>query len=517
MKKKWTGRVLLALVLYLAALLLLLAFEGRAPEAGIRTFWDAVWYSLVTITTVGYGDLSPVTVGGKLVGILFLVVSAGLFAAVIGFAVSFFSEKLLPARKLRAHRNSVWYVFSEVSEKSEVLARSIGLLEKDALFLFRGPAGTEVSAGELSCCVMPDPAAAVAARRPGGKDCLYFAMGEDGWENFREAAAVSGRFERVICRTSLKEDPSLPNVSCVDPAEILALLYWRRFPLRFDEKNVVIVGRGTLGRKLLERGLLTNVFSPDQHVAYRIFADGTEFCRDHAALSQFVRFGEPGYRGDSVTFLEGGWKSAPEILAKADRIILCEDREEENAAVLSDMRTYFPVETKIHVYSSVKGLYGAENFGALQEVFTSDLILKRELLSTAKRMHEIYREGSGGTAPGWEGLTDFMKQSNLAAASHLQTKVRILLEDQDLNLLTKEKCREAFEVYRRTREEKAELYRWIEHERWLRFYTMHNWTYDPVRNDALHRHNLILPYEELSPEQQRKDDYAWELLEAIGR
>ena len=152
-----------------------------------------------------------------------------------------------------------------------------------------------------------------------------------------------------------------------------------------------------------------------------------------------------------------------------------------------------------------------------KETFTSDLILGRQLLSTAKQMHEIYREGSGGSAPAWEELPAFLKQSNLAAASHLQTKVRILLGEEDLTALTAGKCREAFEVYRETREEKADLYRWIEHERWLRFYGMNNWTYDPVRNDRAHRHPLMVPFEELSPEEQKKDDYAWELLEAIGR
>jgi hypothetical protein len=52
----------------------------------------------------------------------------------------------------------------------------------------------------------------------------------------------------------------------------------------------------------------------------------------------------------------------------------------------------------------------------------------------------------------------------------------------------------------------------MEHRRWLRFYRMYNWEYDPVRDNALRRHPMILPYAELSEADQNKDAYAWELL-----
>ena len=52
----------------------------------------------------------------------------------------------------------------------------------------------------------------------------------------------------------------------------------------------------------------------------------------------------------------------------------------------------------------------------------------------------------------------------------------------------------------------------MEHRRWLRFYWMYNWDYNPVRDNSLRRHPMILPYRELSLEDQNKDAYAWELL-----
>jgi voltage-gated potassium channel len=46
-----------------------LEVERRAPDANIETFFEAVWWACVTITTTGYGDFYPVTAPGRLIGI----------------------------------------------------------------------------------------------------------------------------------------------------------------------------------------------------------------------------------------------------------------------------------------------------------------------------------------------------------------------------------------------------------------------------------------------------------------
>jgi len=86
----------LLVVLFLAILLLefgaaaVLAIELRAPDSNITDASDAIWYTYVTVTTVGYGDRYPVTNAGRLVGIIIMTVGVGLFGTLTGFLTQAF-------------------------------------------------------------------------------------------------------------------------------------------------------------------------------------------------------------------------------------------------------------------------------------------------------------------------------------------------------------------------------------------------------------------------------------------
>ena len=67
-----------------------LVTNRNAPSANIQTASDAVWYTIVTITTVGYGDKYPVTNPGRIVGVLIMIVGVGLFGVLTGFLANTF-------------------------------------------------------------------------------------------------------------------------------------------------------------------------------------------------------------------------------------------------------------------------------------------------------------------------------------------------------------------------------------------------------------------------------------------
>lgn len=72
--------VTLPLVLYVSALSVFEA-ERYAEGSNIQTFGEAFWWSLVSVTTVGYGDHFPVTDEGRATAVFLMFIGIGLFSA----------------------------------------------------------------------------------------------------------------------------------------------------------------------------------------------------------------------------------------------------------------------------------------------------------------------------------------------------------------------------------------------------------------------------------------------------
>ena len=86
MQKRHTPLLITGIALFAYALILVLLVQVEAghDDASINSIGDAVWYSLVTITSVGYGDYYPVTTGGKFLGGILVLCSVGLFGYIVG-------------------------------------------------------------------------------------------------------------------------------------------------------------------------------------------------------------------------------------------------------------------------------------------------------------------------------------------------------------------------------------------------------------------------------------------------
>ena len=82
--------ILGAIVVLEAGAILMLGAEARVLHANIRTASDALWWGIVTIATVGYGDKYPVTNQGRVIGVVTIVAGVGLFGAVTSFLAQWF-------------------------------------------------------------------------------------------------------------------------------------------------------------------------------------------------------------------------------------------------------------------------------------------------------------------------------------------------------------------------------------------------------------------------------------------
>jgi len=83
--------VLMVILIIESGGFLVLQAESASPSANILTAVDAIWWAYVTITTVGYGDRFPVTIQGRMVGILVMTTGVAVFATFAGLI----SSKLL--------------------------------------------------------------------------------------------------------------------------------------------------------------------------------------------------------------------------------------------------------------------------------------------------------------------------------------------------------------------------------------------------------------------------------------
>ncbi len=81
---------LISMLLMVFCSIAVLQFESANPDANIDAPSEALWWSFVTITTVGYGDRYPTTTEGRLVGALLMTAGVGLFGTFSGFVASWF-------------------------------------------------------------------------------------------------------------------------------------------------------------------------------------------------------------------------------------------------------------------------------------------------------------------------------------------------------------------------------------------------------------------------------------------
>ncbi|MFC1716137.1 potassium channel family protein [Candidatus Poribacteria bacterium] len=90
MRRGTLGRLVIVTICILAVGTAGMAFFERD---NVKTIGDAIWWSFVTITTVGYGDLYPQTTGGRIIGVVVMVFGIGFLGMFTATIASVFVER----------------------------------------------------------------------------------------------------------------------------------------------------------------------------------------------------------------------------------------------------------------------------------------------------------------------------------------------------------------------------------------------------------------------------------------
>lgn len=114
--------VMISFLLVIVASIAILNVE-TVPDANIRNAGDALWWALVTITTVGYGDKVPVTLTGRIIGVILMVAGVGLFGTFTAFVASLFIEP--KQKQVESNEDRVLEELRAVRERLENLEKKL--------------------------------------------------------------------------------------------------------------------------------------------------------------------------------------------------------------------------------------------------------------------------------------------------------------------------------------------------------------------------------------------------------
>ncbi len=115
------GSILLALILGW----LIVPIEQGQPGSSIRNTNDGLWWAVQTLTTVGYGDVVPVTLAGRAIGIIMVVLGAVMFGVIIA---------MISTSMSRSQEEFYW---TRLFERLDRLENDLKSLRKETGFLLK--------------------------------------------------------------------------------------------------------------------------------------------------------------------------------------------------------------------------------------------------------------------------------------------------------------------------------------------------------------------------------------------
>lgn len=290
------------------------------------------------------------------------------------------------------------------------------------------------------------------------------------------------------------------------PEANAARLFWQTrelYPIsrrKAHHLQIVLLGFGRLGEELLLRGLLVNIFAPDQCIQYHIFGTGDRFEAVHKGIAQVE---------DPVIFHREPWYAQLNLIEQADLLLVLE--QEDQPRLLEDL-LLATTRQEIDVFagdtlaiSPLEQNKRLRLFPWEQMAYTPEILLDDSLMTRAKAINLRYchlydkvAETAENREAEWAKLDSFTRESNISAADYHLIRLE-MLKDKGLPASAENLPGQTLELL-------AEL----EHIRWCRYHYLHNWTWGQPeggkRKDPVRRiHADLLPYGQLTEAEKEKD------------
>ncbi len=100
--------------------------ESQHPDSQIDSMLDAVWWTVATVTTVGYGDIVPVTDTGKIVAIFFMFFGIGVLAIFLSVLGTMFYK-----RRFEKEEKDISHAQRLILDRMDDLEKNQEKLQKD--------------------------------------------------------------------------------------------------------------------------------------------------------------------------------------------------------------------------------------------------------------------------------------------------------------------------------------------------------------------------------------------------
>jgi voltage-gated potassium channel len=98
-----------ALVIFLGTVIMF-NVESNAPNSEIKTFLDALWWCMSTVTTVGYGDVVPVTSLGRVIAMIYMCFGITMISILLSVITTNFYKRRIENEETRKKNNEEKYL-----------------------------------------------------------------------------------------------------------------------------------------------------------------------------------------------------------------------------------------------------------------------------------------------------------------------------------------------------------------------------------------------------------------------